>query len=240
MRNYEEELNNRVDWIKKVVADAHADGIIYGNSGGKDSALVGILCKKACLNTIGVIMPCASKRNYGEDTEDGLAVAEQFGIETLVVDLTTVREKLLEEIDEELPPDAIKNIAPRLRMTTLYSMGQARNFLVASTGNKDELYIGYYTKWGDGAADLNPIADLNVSEVYDFLKYLNAPAHIINKAPSAGLFEGQTDEGEIGIKYDDIDRYLETGEGEPETIAKIERMHNNSEHKRSGVKFYVK
>lgn len=238
MRNYAEEVEKRVEWIKSVVAEAHADGIIFGNSGGKDSALVGILCKKACPNTIGVIMPCASKRNFGEDTEDGLAVADKYNIETRVVDLTIVREKLIEEIDEKLSDDAIKNIAPRLRMTTLYTMGQTENYLVAGTGNKDELYIGYYTKWGDGAVDFNPIADLNVSEVYGMLKYLDAPAHIINKAPSAGLFEGQTDESEIGIKYEDIDRFLDTGEGDPETIEKIERMHSRTAHKRSGVKFF--
>ncbi len=238
MRDYAEELEKRVEWIRSVVKEAHADGIIFGNSGGKDSALVGILCKMACPNTTGVIMPCASKRNFGEDTEDGLAVADMFGIETRVVDLTAVREKLIEEIDEGLGDDAIKNIAPRLRMVTLYAMGQAENRLVAGTGNKDELYIGYYTKWGDGAADFNPVSDLDVGEVYEFLKYLKAPAHIINKAPSAGLFEGQTDEAETGIKYADIDRYLETGEGDPETVAKIEKMHAATAHKRSGVKFY--
>lgn len=238
MRNYAEEFDKRVAWIKKVLEDSHTKGIVYGNSGGKDSALVGILCKAACDNTLGVIMPCASKRNYGEDTEDGLAVAKQFDIETITVDLTETRERLLEAIEPEISDDALKNIAPRLRMTTLYSLAQTRGALVAGTGNRDELYIGYFTKWGDGAADFNPIGDLTVGEVYAFLDYLDAPENIRKKAPSAGLFEGQTDETEIGISYAAIDQYLLTGEGEAETVAKIDRMHATTEHKRMPIRIY--
>ncbi|MBO4835543.1 MAG: NAD(+) synthase, partial [Lachnospiraceae bacterium] len=130
------------------------------------------------------------------------------------------------------------NIAPRLRMTTLYAIGQSEGRLVAGTGNADELYVGYYTKYGDGGVDFNPIGDLNVSEVYEFLAWLDAPENIRTKAPSAGLFEGQTDEKEMGIKYDEIDEFLTTGKTNPEAQAKIERMHARSEHKRIGVQFY--
>ncbi len=244
MRDYKEELEKRVNWIKNLINDANASGIIYGNSGGKDSALVGILCKKACENTVGVIMPCASARNFGEDTFDAMEVAKQFDIETRNVDLTDTRKALLEGIDMDLSSDAVKNINPRLRMTTLYAIGQTENRLVAGTGNKDELYVGYYTKYGDGGADFNPIADLTVGEVYEFLEFLDAPLNIRTKAPSAGLEEGQTDEGEMGILYSDLDKYLNSLENgsesgvAPEIIEKIERMHKRSLHKISGMKKY--
>ena len=196
MRDYQAEFDARVVYIRNKLSEAHADGIVFGNSGGKDSALVGILCKAACDNTVGVIMPCSSKRNYGEDAEDGRALAGQFGIETRVVDLTPVREAELKALEgvAELNNMALTNIAPRLRMTTLYTIAAAENRLVAGTGNRSETYMGYFTKWGDGASDFNPIADLCATEVFAFLRFLNAPASIVEKAPSAGLFEGQTDE----------------------------------------------
>lgn len=240
MRDYEQELKDRVAYIQGLLESSHSKGIIYGNSGGKDSALVGILCKKACDNTVGIIMPCASKRNYEEDMKDGIEVANKFGIEIRTVDLTNVRSALTDEIKgaAEISDDALKNIAPRLRMTTLYAIGQSEGRLVAGTGNRDEIYVGYFTKYGDGGADFNPIADLTVSEVYEFLEYLGAPENIIKKAPSAGLFEGQTDEGEMGIKYSEIDEFLLTGQTNPEAQEKIERMHKNSEHKRIGIQMY--
>ena len=116
-------------------------------------------------------------------------------------------------------------------MTTLYANGQSRGYLVAGTGNASERYMGYFTKWGDGAFDFNPIADLTVTEVYEFLRYLKAPAAIIDKAPSAGLYEGQTDEAEMGIRYAQIDRYLLEGEADPKATEKIERAHSASLHK---------
>ena len=240
MRDYREEFEKRVDYIRKKLAEAHADGIVFGNSGGKDSALVGILCKAACDNTVGVIMPCFSKRNYGEDAADGRALAEQFGIETRVVDLTPVREAELKALDgvAALNDMALTNIAPRLRMTTLYAIGAAENRLVAGTGNRSETYMGYFTKWGDGASDFNPIADLCATEVFAFLRFLNAPSSIVEKAPSAGLFEGQTDEAEMGVTYAAIDKYILTGEANEHDKAIIDRYHSRSEHKRRPAATY--
>ena len=233
MRDYKQEFENRVEFIRKLVKESHTNGIIFGNSGGKDCALVGILCKAACDNTVGIIMPCASKRNFGSDYDDGMAVAEKYGIETRVVDLTAVREAELAALSSvtEMTPASIANIAPRLRMTTLYSIGGSENLLVAGTGNRSERYMGYFTKWGDGAFDFDPIADLTVGEVYEFLEYLGAPRSIIEKAPSAGLFEGQTDEQEMGVSYSAIDRYLLTGEANDHDRAIIDRFHSRSAHK---------
>ncbi len=233
MRNYQAEFDARVAFIRKTVADAHARGIVFGNSGGKDCALVGILCKAACDDTVGVLMPCASGRNFGSDTDDALALAAQFGIESLRIDLTAARQAMLDALPAvtEMTDASAVNVAPRLRMTALYAVAGSENRLVAGTGNRSERYMGYFTKWGDGACDFNPIADLTVTEVYEFLEFLRAPRSIIEKAPSAGLFEGQTDEGEMGVSYAAVDEYILHGTGTPHDTAVIERYHSRSAHK---------
>jgi len=232
MRNYANETAARVDFIRGIVQDAGAAGIIFGNSGGKDAALTGILCKASGVRTIGVITPCYSKRNYWEDRDDALLLARAFDIETLEVDLTPARAAIVAAVGMELSEAAVKNIAPRLRMTAWYAMGQSMNCLIAGTGNRSERHIGYFTKWGDGAFDFNPIADLTVTEVYEFLRHLGAPERIITKAPSAGLYEGQTDEGELGISYARIDEYLLTGVASEADRTLVDRMHRVSAHKR--------
>ena len=239
-RDWKAEYEGRVAFIRHLVESSGAKGIVFGNSGGKDSALVGILCKAACDNTVGVIMPCASKRNFGLDADDGRELAEQYGIETRLVDLTPVREQEMAVLSTitELNDMAVTNIAPRLRMTTLYAIAAAEGLLVAGTGNRSEAYMGYFTKWGDGAHDFNPISDLTATEVFAFLEYLGAPRSIIDKAPSAGLFDGQTDETEMGVTYKAIDDYLLNGTVTETDKAVIERYHSRSEHKRRPIPTY--
>lgn len=240
MRDYKIETEKRVEFIKDLVAKTNSKGIIYGNSGGKDSALVGILCKMACENTLGVIMPCDSKRNYEEDTDHGNLVASQFNIETRTVDLTEVKKALIDSVSPvtELNRSADINIPPRLRMTTLYSIAASEGRLVAGTGNRSEIYMGYFTKWGDGGCDFNPIADLTAGEVFEFLKYLDAPSEIIDKAPSAGLYEGQTDEEDMGVTYSAIDEYILNGNAHSHDAEIIRRYHSTSEHKRRMPVYY--
>ena len=241
MRNYKIEFENRVAFIKSVLCESGLKGIVYGNSGGKDSALVGILCKAACDNTVGIILPCTSKRNYDEDTADAKEVAARYNIEIRTVDLTPVKEAELKALDgvATLNAAALSNIAPRLRMLTLYAIAAAENRLVAGTGNRSEAYVGYFTKWGDGAHDFNPIADLTVTEIYDFLRYLDAPKCVIEKAPSAALFDGQTDETEMGVTYAELDAYLSGGDIPANQKQTIERMHRISQHKRKGIAVYT-
>ena len=240
MRDYQKEFDQRVAFIRRLVEESGAAGIVFGNSGGKDSALVGILCKAACPNTVGVIMPCSSKRNYELDADDGRTVAEQYDIETRMVDLTPVREALMTSLSAatELNAAALTNLAPRLRMTSVYAVAASENRLVAGTGNRSELHMGYFTKWGDGAFDFNPIADLTATEVFEFLRWLTAPAAIINKAPSAGLFDGQTDEDEMGVTYAAIDNYILNGEVSERDKKILDRFHNRSEHKRRPATVY--
>ena len=242
MRDYEKEFTDRVAFIRQLLAESGAAGIVYGNSGGKDSALVGILCKAACENTVGLLLPCTSKRNYAEDRADAETVAAQYSIETRTVDLTPVKAAALAALDGVTTPNApaLANLAPRLRMLTLYAVAASENRLVAGTGNRSEAYVGYFTKWGDGAHDFNPIADLTVTEIYEFLRYLNAPDCILRKPPSAALFDGQTDEAEMGVTYAELDAFL-AGERIPDDKRqRIERMHSASEHKRAGIAVYRK
>ena len=240
MRDYQKEYEGRVAFIRGLVEQSHVNGIVFGNSGGKDSALVGILCKAACDNTVGVIMPCASARNFGSDMDDGNALAEQYGIETRTVDLTPVREAAEKAVGAacSITPASLANIAPRLRMTTLYTIAGSEGRLVAGTGNRSEYFMGYFTKWGDGAYDFNPIADLTATEVIEFLRFLKAPASICEKAPSAGLYEGQTDEQEMGVSYAAIDRFILTGEATDADRAILNRFHNGSAHKRRPAATY--
>lgn len=238
--NCEIEIKKKVDWIKELLAKSGAKGIVYGNSGGKDCTLVSYLAKLATDNVTGLIMPCESSRNYGIDREHALLIAKQKNIHTIEVDLTETKQALRKAVVSEVGDCemAYANMNPRLRMATLYSYAYKHGYLVAGTGNKSEAMMGYFTKWGDGAYDFNPIADLTVAEVYELLRYLNAPAEIIDKAPSAGLYEGQTDEQEIGLSYAEIDDYLLYGKGEAATVEKIKRIIDRTAHKRSGINNY--
>lgn len=242
-----ESVEKRVEWIKKVIAESGAKGVIYGNSGGKDCTLVGALCALATDNVLGVIMPCQSAQNYGSDRDDALLAGEKFGIKQIEVDLTATKNAFLNAIGEEIDVDsaseyAVKmagiNINPRLRMSVLYALGQAKGYLVAGTGNLCEMTMGYFTKWGDGACDFNPISDLTVPEVYDMLEYLGAPESIISKAPSAGLYQGQTDEKELGVTYAEVTAYIKGGEISDEARNKIERAERNSAHKRRMPRYF--
>ena len=146
-------IQKRVEWIRYLLKDSGAKGIIYGNSGGKDCTLVGALCKLATPNVLGVIMPCQSVQNYGSDRDDAILAGKCFDIEQIEIDLSKTKQALLDALGDNLAKDsagdnAIKmagvNINPRLRMTTLYALGQARGYLVAGTGNLDEITLGYF------------------------------------------------------------------------------------------------
>lgn len=236
-------IESRVKWLKDILAETGAKGYVLGSSGGKDSVLVAILARMATPNVTGIIMPCQSTRNLGEDREHALLVADKYDIKTLEVDLTAAKEvlsKLITPLSDKESVMAFANINPRLRMITLYNYAQREGYLVLGTGNLSERMTGYFTKWGDGAFDINPIGDMTVREVYAMLRELDCPSAIIDKAPSAGLYEGQTDEAELGLTYDQIDNYLLHEEAAPEVRAKIEAKIRNSEHKRKPGRIFSK
>jgi len=240
MRDYKQETTKRVEFIRKQLEESGATGIVFGNSGGKDSALVGILCKLACEDTVGVMMPCLSSCNYDEDMTDAMMISKLYRIEKRMVDLTKTAQTIGKALTEatDITKSAEVNIAPRLRMTTLYAIAATENRLVAGTGNKSERHMGYFTKWGDGAFDFNPIADLTVTEIRKFLTHFDVPKRIINKAPSAGLYDGQTDEEDMGVSYKAIDEYLQSGKCAPEDMKIIKNYHKISAHKRNPPAVY--
>lgn len=208
--NYEKLVIDIPQWIKNYVNSAKANSIVVGLSGGIDSAVTAALCTKAVgkENLVGLGLPCNS---VAQDLEDAKLIANHLGIDFEVLDLTAVYEKFL-DITSSIPRKddlASANLKPRLRMMALYFIGQSKgNSLIAGTSNRAELAIGYFTKYGDGAADFEPIASLYKQEVRKIAGVLKIPKEIITKAPSAGLWPGQTDEGEIGLSYDMIDEIL--------------------------------
>jgi NAD+ synthase len=221
-----------VQWIAQQVAAAGVKGIAVGLSGGIDSAVVAALAQKACgQNVIGIIMPCHSDSG---DAEDARIVADELGLATRTVDLSSTYDSLLEAMGV-VPQGrtlALANIKPRLRMTTLYYHAQSMGYLVAGTGNRSELTIGYFTKHGDGGCDILPIGGLVKQQVWDLARVLGIPAKIIDKAPSAGLWPDQTDEKEMGLSYCELDQYILTGKGTEAVQQRVEKLKAGAAHKR--------
>ena len=208
--NYEKLVLNIQNWIDNYVKSANAENIIVGLSGGIDSAVTAALCTKALgyKNVFGLSLPCGS---VSQDLEDAKFVAKSLEIDFTVFDLNPIYEKFLKLIGPNYKENnlANANLKPRLRMATLYFYGQTKGkSLIAGTSNRAELAIGYFTKYGDGAADFEPLASLYKQEVRKLAKILSIPKRVIAKPPSAGLWVGQTDEGEIGLTYDIIDEIL--------------------------------
>ena len=231
MLDMERLCNSLVTWLVQRVQQAVAEGAVFGMSGGIDSAVVSVLCKKAFGDkALGLIMPCYSDEN---DELDARLVADKFGIECRTVVLDNIYDEFMKAVEPTDNIMAKANIKPRLRMTTLYYYAAINNYLVVGSENKSELTVGYFTKHGDSGADLLPIANLVKSQVRELAAYLGIPQKIIEKAPAAGLWSGQTDEQEMGLTYQELDQYILTGRiNSPEKEAKIKAMHQKSEHKR--------
>ncbi|MDY3868658.1 MAG: NAD(+) synthase [Pyramidobacter sp.] len=220
-------------WIRQTVSSSGARGAVVGLSGGIDSAVAAALMKNALgrENVFAVKMPCHSMTADGEDAD---LVARALDIQTLEVDLSETFDAFSRALNAAFPPSPIAaaNIKPRLRMTTVYSIAQTLGCLVCGTGNKDELTVGYFTKFGDGGCDFMPLADLTKSEVFAMAKELGIPSAVISKPPSAGLWEGQTDEKEMGLTYAAIDAYLTGQPVDAESLEKIKRREAASQHKK--------
>lgn len=243
---FSKRANVLVQWLRQRAEEAGARGFVFGLSGGIDSAVVSRLCQMATPNRVlGVILPCYS---HAQDEADAYIMADAFGIPTAKVDLGDTFDALtgqlhaaiknlprtvhVTDIKQQLPE---ANIKPRLRMTSLYFIANSLNYLVAGTGNRSEIALGYYTKYGDGGCDVLPIGALLKSEVRSLAKELSVPKAIIEKAPSAGLWIGQTDEAEMGFTYDTLEQYLNEGPSvvPKETADRIEQLIRASAHKRA-------
>jgi NAD+ synthase len=250
-----------VGWLHFQMDQVGAARLVLGLSGGIDSAVVCALSTMAAgpSRVIAAIMPIHSG---SDDAHDAELVASTFEVIPRAIDLVPAHDALLAVMPDEgstgledgnVDPErlslrrqlALANVKPRLRMTALYYLANRYNGLVVGTGNKTELAIGYFTKYGDGGVDVLPLGDLDKTAVRGLARELGVPERVISKAPSAGLWEGQTDEAEIGVTYEELDRALASIPGEegkepsdPATMDRISALVAASEHKRRAIPMF--
>lgn len=239
-KNVEEYCNEIGEWIKINIENAKANGVVLGMSSGVDCSVVARLCQNAGINTHLILMPYGEDMKNSKSYSDAMELISKFNFDYHIFDIKPAVDSLQIRSDSEILKNANEasielskaNIRPRVRMTYLYQYAQINNLLVIGTSNLSERTVGYSTKWGDGASDLNPIGMLTKREVYILAKYLQVPECIINKKPSAGLWEGQTDEEELGIKYEQIDEFILNGtSGDEQVDNKIRIKNERAMHK---------
>jgi len=233
-------------WIRKNVEQANRTGVVLGMSGGLDCSVVARLCQLAGVDVHLVLLPYGNDMKNTKSSDHSMELIEKFIFPFHVFDIKPAVDALtisgkdvacrvsaeINSVSTEMTELSHANIRPRVRMTYLYQFAQLNNRFVIGTGNLAERTVGYFTKWGDGACDLNPLAMLTKKEVYTLARYLEVPDCIIDKKPSAGLWNGQTDEDELGMTYTQIDAYIINGtSGNQETDRKIDERIAASAHK---------
>ena len=237
--NVAEYANKIATWTQECVNNANVKGVVLGMSGGIDCSVVARLCQVAEVDIHLVMMPYGDDMKNSNSHTHAMELINKFdfsyhiyNIQPSIDALTIVDEKIISNTNSANAELSRANIRPRVRMTYLYQFAQLNNRLVAGTGNMAERTVGYFTKWGDGACDFNPLAMLTKQEVYILARYLEIPDCLINKKPSAGLWEGQTDEDELGMTYAQIDSYILNGTSGNEDIDnQIKRRMAMSAHK---------
>lgn len=239
----ETEVEHIIEWLQQQVEEANVNGLLVGVSGGLDSAVVANLIKRAFPDeSLGIILPL---KNSEADIQDAHDVVDKCDIEHMTIDLTKTHETLWSEIQphftnkkNEENPLTDANLRARLRMGALYTVATDRRYLVVGTDNASEWYTGYFTKYGDGGVDILPLVQYTKKEVREMAAYLGVPKNIIEKNPSADLWDGQTDETEMGTTYDKIDAYLNNDAIPKKDEDLIEKMHQKTEHKRRIPQIY--
>lgn len=236
-------------WIKSCVQNANAKGVVLGMSSGVDCSTVARLCQVAGVNTHLILMPYGEDMNKSKNYSDAMELINKFNFDYHIFDIKSAVDSLKISTESDILKNANKidvelskaNIRPRIRMTYLYQYAQINNLLVIGTGNLSECTVGYFTKWGDGACDINPMRMITKKEVYILAKHLQVPECIINKKPSAGLWEGQTDEAELGITYEQIDEFiLKCTSGDAEVDDLIRTKNEKAMHKLNQIPIFNK
>jgi NAD+ synthase len=242
MQNSKRLAEELAGWIKDQVRRAGCEGVVLGISGGIDSAVTAGLSRRALGpdSVLGLIMPCHS---IPEDEEHAHRIIETFGINQARIDLSSAFDALaaLFPAGDQL---ATANIKPRLRMLTLYYFANLHHYLVIGTSNRSELAAGYFTKYGDGGSDILPLGSLLKYQVRDLAREIGVPQAIVEKAPSGGLWVGQTDEAEMGITYESLDTILDALDAgdttglDPAEVNKVKKMVAAAAHKRDAVPMF--
>ncbi|KAA0001719.1 MAG: NAD+ synthase [Thermoplasmata archaeon] len=234
-----------VEFIRTYTEQAGKKSLVIGLSGGVDSAVVAKLATLALgkKNIHALFLPELSTPL--KDFEHTSLIANELDLNYETIDISPLIYSIRRVCKHELNEIALGNIKARFRMLLLYEEANTRNSLVCGTSNKTELLIGYFTKYGDGGSDIMPIGDIYKTQVYQLAEYLNIPDVIIKKAPTAGLWKGQTDEGELGISYEKLDKILygleqklpinliaEMAGVDENEVKRIQGMRKRTEHKR--------
>lgn len=241
MFNAENEKNKIIEFIRNYYKENNLGGAVIGISGGKDSGVVAGLFSEALGsdNVLGVWLPCRSSK---DDYNDAKKVAEKFGFELITFGLGNIYDTFKSEVnklgsfsDNQILNSDL-NIKPRLRMASLYYLAalysslKHKTYIVAGTGNKCEIYVGYFTKGGDGVSDINVLADLTVDEVIKIGEVIGVPEEVLYKKPNDGL-SGLSDEEKLGVTYSDITKVINNEEVDKEVYEKISKLHKNNQHK---------
>ena len=222
-------------FLKDYLITSHCKSYFLGLSGGVDSSLVAAIAKKA-VGKENLFCYAINIESSKEDIVDAIQVAKELDVNLEVIDLTKTYRSYLKSLKgKEFIRLTKSNLKVRMRMVALFAYAQEHSGLVLGTDNMDERYVGYFTKYGDGAADVLPIVYLTKKEVREAAKLYGLSSKLADRVATAGLFEGQTDETEMGVKYDDLDNFLLGKEVEKSVKERIEHLHKISEHKRIDI-----
>lgn len=232
MKNLQAYLLEIESFLKDYLSNSGCKAYVLGLSGGVDSSLVAAIARHA-VGKDKLYCYAIDIESNPKDIEDAKRVAKELDVNLEVISLTKTYESYLKELHgDNFIRLSKSNLKVRMRMCALFAYAQEKSGLVLGTDNWDERYVGYFTKYGDGAADVLPIVHLTKNEVRLASKLYGLSEELYNRIPSAGLFEGQTDESEMGISYEDLDNYLLGKEINEAAKKRIEHLHRISEHKR--------